>query len=164
MPTAEATRPSGTADPEAFLIAKEPRLGWNALNPLARRWPLPAPLGVKPTFHLFWARNALYHGLRLLGLGPGDRVLVPAFHCSSLVEPILSCGASVDFYNIQRDCSPDFGDLETQIVGTTRAILVIHYFGFPGPIQRFRDLCDERGLALIEDCAHVLAGAGDGTL
>ena len=34
--------------------------------------------------------------------------------------------------------------------------MLIHYLGFPGPVQEVRALCQRRGLALIEDCAHAL--------
>jgi perosamine synthetase len=106
--------------------------------------------------HLFWARNAIYHGLSALGLNPGDNVLVPAFHCTSVVEPILQYGAEVKFYDINLDVSPDLEDLRSKIDRKTRAILAIHYFGFPQPIQKFRELCRAHKLYLIEDCAHVL--------
>lgn len=164
MTSTDTLTRSRPLDPEGFVVPKEARLGWGVLNPFARRRTLPAPFGVKPTFHLFWARNALYHGLRLLGLGRGDGVLVPAFHCTSMVTPILSSGAAVDFYNVNQDCSPDFRDLEARINAKTRAVVAIHYFGFPQPIRRFRALCDDHALALIEDCAHVLGGADGGTL
>jgi len=115
-------------------------------------------LSGRPIHHLFWARNAIYHGLSALGLNPGDNVLVPAFHCTSVVEPILQYGAEVKFYDVNLDVSPDFDDLRSKIDGKTRAILAIHYFGFPQPIEKFRTLCQERKLYLIEDCAHVLTG------
>jgi dTDP-4-amino-4,6-dideoxygalactose transaminase len=93
-----------------------------------------------------------------LGIKPGDNVLVPAFHCTSLVKPILEYGAEVKFYDINLDLSPNFDDLKRQIDGKTRALLAIHYFGFPQPIKKFQELCYSYALFLIEDCAHVLTG------
>src|SRR5215510_11527387 len=95
-----------------FLIPKEPRLVWSMLCPTSHERELPPPLNVKPTYYVFWARNALYHGLRALGVSPGDSILVPSFHCATVVEPILRSGATVKFYNILRDCSPDFSDIQ----------------------------------------------------
>jgi perosamine synthetase len=37
-------------------------------------------------------------------------------------------------------------------------VLVVHYFGFPQPIVKIKEFCKERGLYLLEDCAHVLQG------
>jgi dTDP-4-amino-4,6-dideoxygalactose transaminase len=108
---------------------------------------------------VFSGRTAIFHGLRVLGIAPGERVLVPAFNCASLVEPIRRYGAKAAFYKIDADCSADFDDIERRIDSTTRAIVVIHYFGFPERLERFRELCARRGVYLIEDCAHVLTGA-----
>jgi len=160
-PTDAARRVTPLAAPP-FVFPREPHLGWRLLNPLARSRPLPAPFDTKPTFYLFWARNGLYHGLRVLGLAPGDGVLVPAFHCLSVVEPLLHYGATVRFYRIDTSCTPDLDDIRSRIDERTRAVLAIHYFGFPRLIRELRDLCTRRGLFLIEDCAHLLAGRSHG--
>jgi dTDP-4-amino-4,6-dideoxygalactose transaminase len=125
---------------------------------------MPAPFDTAPTHYVFSGRTAIFQGLRVLGISPGERVLVPAFNCASLVEPILRHGAKVAFYRVHADCSADFDDIERRIDSTTRAIVVIHYFGFPERIERFRDLCAARRLALIEDCAHVLVGDAGSSL
>jgi dTDP-4-amino-4,6-dideoxygalactose transaminase len=65
----------------------------------------------------------------------------------------------VKFYDIRLDLTPNFDDVKKKIDRKTRAIVAIHYFGFPQPIQKFRDLCRASGLYLIEDCAHVLTGS-----
>ena len=106
----------------------------------------------------FWARNAIFHGLRALGLSPGQKILVPAYVCAAAIEPIEHFGAEVGFYAIRRNCTPDWADIESKIHGNVRAILAVHYFGFPCDIARFRALCDRCNLFLIEDCAHVLEG------
>ncbi len=147
-----------------FLLPREPRLGLDLLNPLARPRTLPHPFDAKPTFYLFSGRNALYHGLQILGLGAGDTVLVPAFHCTSLVEPLIERGVSVEFYRIDRACDADLADLRARIGERTRAVLAIHYFGFASPMRELRELCTQHGLFLIEDCAHVLTGCGEGTV
>jgi len=144
--------------PEKFIIPKEPKLDWKMLLPSLRRLEPFVSLSGKPVQHLFWARNAIYHGVCALGLTAGENILVPAFHCTSVVEPILRYGAEVKFYDVNLDLSVDFDDLRSKIDGKTRAILAIHYFGFPQPMQKLRELCQEHNLYLIEDCAHVLIG------
>jgi len=110
----------------------------------------------------FWARNAIYHSLGALGVVPGDGVLVPAYICNSAVEPIEAFGAKAVFYEVGRDCLPDVSDLEAKIDDRTRAVLAVHYFGFPSGIRQIRKICDRRRLSLIEDCAHVLRGEDGG--
>jgi perosamine synthetase len=129
-------------------------------------WPKIPRLGDIPPSSLrylfFWARNAIYHSLRALGVQPGEAVLVPAYICAAAVEPIEAFGANVVYYEVGRDCIPDFSDLEAKIDTQTRAVLAVHYFGFPCGIRQIRDICNKHGLYLIEDCAHVLQGEEGG--
>lgn len=141
-----------------FIIAKEPRLSWSALLPGIRKRPGDAWRRKKNVFNLYLARNGIYHGLAALGLKPGENVLVPAFHCAAVVDPIEKYGGAVKFYGVNSELSPNFDDIIDNIDARTRAILIIHYFGFPQPVREFRQLCDARKLFLIEDCAHVLTG------
>lgn len=142
---------------DRFLLPNDPRLTPAMLWPAFRAGNR-LDFDSCQTHHLFWARNAIYQGLRALHLQPGENVLVPAYHCTSVVEPILQYGAAVKFYDIRLDLRPDFENLEKSIDGKTRAVLAIHYFGFPQPILKIKEFCRERGLFLIEDCAHVLTG------
>ena len=64
----------------------------------------------------------------------------------------------VEFYAIRRNCEPDWPDLEAKIRGNVRAILAVHYFGFPCYLEKFCALRNRYNLFLIEDCAHVLDG------
>lgn len=142
-----------------FLIPKEPRLFWSMLFPSFRKKePSVSVKNGAPTYPFFWARSAIYHGLRALCIAPDENVLVPSFHCKVAIEPIVYYGARIRFYNIRRDGSPDFKDIRSKLDSKTRAVLVIHYFGFPQPIGEFRKFCNDHRLYLIEDCAHVLTG------
>ena len=111
---------------------------------------------------LFWARNAIFHGLSFLNLSPGDRVLVPSYICRAAVEPIVAYGANVDFYRVHRNCRLDFEDIVSKITSSTKAMLAVHYFGFPQEIGRVQALCRQHRIFLIEDCAHVLEGQSEG--
>jgi perosamine synthetase len=106
----------------------------------------------------FWARNAIFHGLRFLDVSPGDRVLAPSYICRAAIEPIVASGATVDFYRVRGNCLVDVEDVASRITSATKALLAVHYFGFPQDIEPLQALCRKNGLALIEDCAHVLEG------
>jgi dTDP-4-amino-4,6-dideoxygalactose transaminase len=107
---------------------------------------------------LFFAsgRAALLAGLEALGIGPADEVLLPAYLCESVVTPVETVGARPVFFPTGRRLEVDLAALEASVGPRTRAVVVIHYLGFPGPVEEVRQLCDRRGLALIEDCAHAL--------
>lgn len=99
-----------------------------------------------------------------LGLKPGERVLVPGYHCPSMLTPILHFGATPVFYRLHPDLSPDLDDVRTRLAPGVRACLLPHYFGFPQTrTPDLLDLCRAAGVALIEDCAHAFFGALAGT-
>lgn len=110
------------------------------------------------------ARHALYHALQALKILPGDEVLVPSYICAAAVAAIEAYGAVPVFFRIGSDCSPDFEDVEKRISGRSRALLVVHYFGFPQDLQPALELAGRRNLRVIEDCAHILPGAAHETI
>lgn len=107
------------------------------------------------------SRGCMAIGLALshARVGSGDEVLLPAYHCISMIEPVVWCGARPLFYRVNEDTSVNLGDIESRITGQTRALLVTHYFGFPQDMVRIRSFCDKQGILLIEDCAHAFFGA-----
>jgi dTDP-4-amino-4,6-dideoxygalactose transaminase len=102
-------------------------------------------------------RIAIGLALRQMGVGPGDTVLVPAYHSPSMIPPVLELGASIRFYRIRADASADLDDLAAK-AGGAKALMVTHYFGFPQPLAELRAFCDARGMLLLEDCAHSFFG------
>ena len=92
----------------------------------------------------------------------GDKVLVSAFNCRSMVEPILFNSAIPITYRIKRNLSIDLEDIEEKLDKHTKVLIVTHYFGFPQEIQTIRSFCDQNSLVLIEDCAHAFFGSSNG--
>ncbi|WP_171239010.1 DegT/DnrJ/EryC1/StrS family aminotransferase [Ruegeria sp. HKCCA5763] len=109
----------------------------------------------------FNTRVAIRAGCDLLGLRPGDEVLVPAYNCGSEVDPLIHAGLSVRLYPVAQDLRIDPVRVEPLITDRTRAIYVTHYFGIIQPeLAAIRALCDRHGLRMIEDCAlSLLSGA-----
>jgi len=106
-------------------------------------------------------RAGITLALRHAGVGPNDQVLVPAYHCESMIAPVEHLGATPIYYRIQADTTVDLADIEAKIGDRTRAILATHYFGFPQRAAELRALCDQRGLVFVEDCAHAFFGSID---
>lgn len=103
----------------------------------------------------FLARNAIFEACRLLDLGKGE-VLMPAYHHGVEVEAVKAAGARPEFYRVDAHWQVDLKDLEQRIGPQTKALYLIHYAGFPGPAARMRQLANDHGLVLIEDCALSL--------
>ena len=114
------------------------------------------PLNQERCFYYFSARYALAGCLTVLGLKPGDAVLLPSYNCGAEIDPIMYSKIRPVFYKIGRDLLVDFDDLVKKITQDVKAILVIHYLGFPQPVGQIKQICTEKNLFLIEDCAHAL--------
>ena len=103
-------------------------------------------------------RAAILLALEALGVGPGDQVLLPTYHCPTMVAPVTHLGAKPVFYPIDELGTPLIPWLVAHAPRNARVLLAAHYFGLPQPMGLLREWCDQRGIAFIEDCAHALFG------
>lgn len=107
-------------------------------------------------------RVAIAMALRQMGVGPGDKVLMPSYHCASMIEPVVWLGATPVFYRIHTDTSVNLDDVAGKVDGACKVMLATNYFGFPQNLSALRAFCDARGLMLLEDCAHSFLGEHKG--
>lgn len=107
------------------------------------------------------SRYALLEAFRRCGVGPGDKVLVPAFHCRTMVDPLVHLRAHIVFYHVTPNLWLEESSLKQRCAGA-RAMLLTHYFGFPNNVAFAAEFCARRNIALVEDCAHALYGEHDG--
>ena len=108
----------------------------------------------------YQARNALALLCRLLGIGHGDEVLVPAYNCGAEIDPYVACGARATMYRIDRDLKIDADDIMRRVTASTRIIHVTHFFGWPQEIDSLAKWCGARGITVVEDCAQALFSGG----
>lgn len=100
---------------------------------------------------------ALHMALLALDVGPGDEVIIPALtfvadaNSVKLVgaKPVLADCTSLNDWNMS------VATIERCITPKTKAVLVVHYAGFPCDMPAIVALCRKRGLNLIEDVAHA---------
>jgi len=109
--------------------------------------------------HFYSARYALYAALEKMSATTEHEILVPSYHCLAMIEPIIHKGCKVKLYNIYKDFSADLDDLTAKITPNTRAIIGVNYFGFIQNITAIKEICEERNIYLIEDCAHSFIGS-----
>ena len=119
---------------------------------------VPSVLDVPNVKFVTSGRIAIALALSQMRIGKGDKVLVPAYHCGSMVEPVLWAGATPVFYKVQGDTSVDLLDIAGKIDASTRALMTTNYFGFPQDLSKIRQLCDEHNIFMLEDCAHSFFG------
>jgi dTDP-4-amino-4,6-dideoxygalactose transaminase len=109
----------------------------------------------------FWnGRTAFYALLNALGIGPGDEVVVPAFTDGFVAHALLLCGARPVYVD------PAPGSVHLDLQGAagafsdrTRALIVRHTFGIPGPVDECARLASFFGVPAIEDCTQALGSA-----
>lgn len=107
------------------------------------------------------ARTCLAHAFALSEIDAESAILIPAYHCGSMVEPALWLNTEILLYHLEPNLSPNQHHLEKLIGNSTkpvRALLLPHYFGFPQNIDHWRAFCDANNIKLIEDCAHAFFG------
>ncbi|HMI50428.1 MAG TPA: DegT/DnrJ/EryC1/StrS family aminotransferase [Candidatus Saccharimonadales bacterium] len=108
------------------------------------------------------ARAAIYQLLLSLPRAGRNTVLLPAYHCTALVEPVIRAGFQPVFYGIRPDFSIDTEDLSAKISSAVALTVVVHYFGFPTPLAAVKSIAQENGSLLLEDCAHSFMSRSDG--
>jgi dTDP-4-amino-4,6-dideoxygalactose transaminase len=141
--------------PERRFVPVLPTLSPALLFPRLRASPAPYPLSGADVRRFFFARNAVWLGARLLGLG-GREVLAPAYHHGVELEALEAAGASLRFVRVDGRMRLDVEDLEAKIGPRTGAIYVIHYLGFPQPMEEVLGVARRHGLPVLEDCALAL--------
>jgi len=107
------------------------------------------------------ARSALANALILSNVNKDCAVLLPAYHCGSMIEPAMWLKANILLYKVNKDLTPNLNDIEYQIINSKKnvsAMLLPHYFGFLQDASYWRKFCEQHNIILIEDCAHAFFG------
>jgi dTDP-4-amino-4,6-dideoxygalactose transaminase len=107
------------------------------------------------------ANTGIFLALRLLfeRLGSGE-VIVPAITCSSVAQVVAYAGFDPVFADVELpDCTAGVASFEAAFSARTRAIVPIHIFGNPAPVDALEHWARERGVTMIEDAAQATGGA-----
>ncbi len=108
-------------------------------------------------------RAALAAALRAMPLTVGDEVIIQAFTCVAVPAAVKWVGATPVFADINPETyNFDVADVAQKITSRTRAIVIQHTFGIPGPIKEIQALAQQQNIKVIEDCAHALGATVDG--
>ena len=115
-------------------------------------------LGTRYAIFVNSGTAALHLACRALGLGQGDEVICPALTFVATSNAILYVGAKPVFADIagEDDFNISLSDIERKISKKTKAIMVMHYGGYPCKMDQIRRIARKHNLFVIEDSAHAL--------
>jgi len=147
-------------DEEIAAVTEVLLSGWMGLGPktaefeeaFARYIGVPYAVGTNS------ATSALHLALKLLDIGPGDGVVVPAITFVSTAHAVAYTGAKPVFVDVdERTMNLDFDSIEERVTGlqdvvNVKAVIPVHYGGRPVDIRRLKL---ETGLQVVEDAAHA---------
>lgn len=114
-------------------------------------------VGCRHAVALNSATAALHIAMLALGVGPGDEVICPSLTFVATANAIRYCGATPVFADITSldDWNIDPAAIAARVTTRTKAIIVVHYAGYPCDMKAVSALATEHGIAVVEDVAHA---------
>ncbi len=113
-------------------------------------------IGVKYSTSACNGTCALHLALLSLGVGRGDEVIVPDFTFAATASAVMHAGAKpvlVDIDPITLNIDPV--EIEKNITKKTKAIIPVHLYGRPAPMEDIMEIAERHGLLVIEDAAEA---------
>ena len=125
----------------------------------------PYPFNAPHRLSYYRARNAIYHLFRaLVAAHPRLTVLAPDYYSGNEIMAIAAAGATIRYCPVGADMRWDPAEVERLCRTYNPDVLyVIHYAGWPQPMDELSELCRRRGMLMVEDCAlSLLSETADG--
>jgi dTDP-4-amino-4,6-dideoxygalactose transaminase len=133
--------------------------GWWSMGPTVEEFEaaFAAYCGSRHAIAVSSGSAALHLSLLAAGCGPGDEVVVPSLNFVAAANAIAHSGARPVFCDIAggADLNLDPADVEAAIGPATKAIVVLHYGGFPCDVGTVLEIANRHGCVVIEDAAHA---------
>jgi dTDP-4-amino-4,6-dideoxygalactose transaminase len=141
---------------EAAAAAEAVASGWVAQGPRVAEFErrFAAYVGAASGVAVSSCTTGLHLVLHVLGVGPGDEVVVPSYSFIATANAVRYTGATPVF----ADVCEQTGNLtaltvEPVLTPRTRAVMVVHQGGMPADVPSIRALCEPRGIQVVEDAA-----------
>jgi dTDP-4-amino-4,6-dideoxygalactose transaminase len=142
------------------------RSGWLTMGPRveALEAAFAAYTGARHAIAVASGTAALHLSCLAAGLGPGDEAIVPSLTFVASANAIAYTGATPVFADIAGVTEPWLSAraCEAMLTADTRAVMAVDYGGHAGELVELAELCERRGLTLLEDAAHAAGSRLDG--
>lgn len=99
--------------------------------------------------------SALHLAYRLIGIKPGDEVIVPTFTMVSTVTPLIELGATPVFIDCDEKAQIDVTKIEAAITPKTKAVVGVHIYGHPVDIDALEAVALKHNLKVVYDAAEA---------
>lgn len=119
-------------------------------------------VGTKYAVAMNSCSSALFTSLLCAGVQPGDEVLMPAFTFIAVPSSVVHANARPRLVEVTEDYVMDLEDFERKITPKTKALLLSYMRGRCPDMHAVKEICDRRGIVLLEDSAHSLGVLFDG--
>ena len=140
-------------------VAETVESGWWSMGPRVAEFEeaFAEFIGVEKALAVANGTAALHLALLAIECGPGDEVVLPSLNFVAAANTIAHTGATPVFCDIKGDydLNLDPADVEASLSPRTKAIVVLHYGGFPCDMAAVRELAESRGIEIVEDAAHA---------
>jgi dTDP-4-amino-4,6-dideoxygalactose transaminase len=108
--------------------------------------------------------SALHLALEAVGVGPGDRVVVPSYTFTATAEVVRYLGAHPLLVDVDartgnltaEGVEQAVDDLPGPVRDTVRAVVPVHFAGLPCAMEQLCALAERRGWSVVDDAAHAL--------
>ena len=151
------SRPSLGED-EIAEIVHSIKSGWITTGPKCHQFEkdICDYVGAKHAVALTSATAGLHLALLAAGIGPGDEVITTSLTFASTANMIVLVGAKPVFVDIGDDLNIDPALIEAAITPRTKAIIPVHFAGYPCDMDRIMAIAGKHRLVVIEDAAHAI--------
>jgi dTDP-4-amino-4,6-dideoxygalactose transaminase len=158
LPTIPVMRP-WLGEEEAAAAAEAVASGWVAQGPRVRAFEeaFAGRIGTAEAISVSNCTTALHLALHLLGVGPGDEVVVPSFSFIATANAARYVGAEPVFADVDLTTGNVTAEtVEAVLTDRTRAVILVHQAGVPAETRPLYGLLEPRGIPVVEDAACAI--------
>jgi len=101
-------------------------------------------------------RSAILLSLKALGIGPKDEVILSTFNCPTVIDPIISCGATPILVDCDKNCRIDINSVKKAITKNTKAIILTNIYGILDDEELIRNIIRNTSVTIINDLSQSL--------